>query len=150
MSTTDVGQVSGARFEITCGWCGSTRYSEARGAHGDCESCARRGGGAPALTLQELEKVPFGTLQLDAGGKVLDHEDVRRRGLVGRNLFTDVAPLARVGGFQRRYRDFLSSGEGCRTFSLPFQTGRGTVRVQIFFGRICRELSLVRIRKVLT
>jgi hypothetical protein len=107
--------------------------------------CARRKQAAPEISSQDYERIPVGLLVADACGKVLDHEHPKYRALIGRNLFTSVACLTLVDGLAGWFYEFLSGGENYQIFSLPFRIGEDELHVQIFFWRICSELSLIRI-----
>ena len=69
---------------------------------------------APIDTMSEgeLDKLPFGAIQLDRTGIILSYNrteanltgrDPRR--VIGRNFFTDVAPCTNVKEFAGRFRE---------------------------------------------
>jgi hypothetical protein len=149
MGTVDAEQTH-ASSEMLCGWCGHIiGYSTARGSRGICESCYPRVIPTPDLTRAQVDKIPLGLLLINAVGRVLDYEHQRHKPIAGRNLFAEVVPFTLVRGLQGRFRDFLASGEAGQIFNLIFRVGQNKeINVQVFFGRICAEMAMVRIKVV--
>src|SRR3954470_19824005 len=74
-----------------------------------------------------LNALPYGLLELDANGTVLYFKPDREKevyysaaDLVGRNLFTDVAPLTEAKDFQDRIKSFRRSPSPADSFNFTF------------------------------
>ena len=103
--------------------------------------------------------LPYGLLELDATGTVLHYEPVKEQNsgvrasdIVGRNFFTDVAPVEQVREFQSRFYAFMANGEATQRFALCVPANNTDVHVQIVLARINghaaqgrERLALVRI-----
>ena len=94
-------------------------------------------------------RIPFGTMHVDAAGKVIDHEDPARKSLVGSDLFKALGPRFEAELLRGRLRAFLASGEGLLRLEVMLDGGGGSSRpVSVSFGRICAETAIVRIRPI--
>lgn len=134
-------------FKIACAWCGTIiGSSQVEGSYGVCIKCRPRVILSSELTSEQVADIPLGLLQLDADGRVLNHEDPLHRSMTRRNLFTNVVPFTLVRGFREQFRDFLARGDAGRIFNLPFRSEQGEVYVRVFFGRVCGDIVLVRIK----
>ncbi|HEX8430267.1 MAG TPA: PAS domain-containing protein, partial [Longimicrobium sp.] len=99
-----------------CAWCGVMIRdgSPAPVSHGICVSCAAASGVFPienvhGLDADALDALPWGTVVLDADGRVVEYNaaeerlaGVSRRDVLGRHFFTEVAPCTSVAKFGGR------------------------------------------------
>lgn len=95
------------------------------------------------LTNGELDALPFGAIQLDREGTILQFNEYeanlsnrRAPETVGRNFFTDVAPCTNVREFQGRFREGLEMGALNVTFDyrFAFKHAPRNVRVTLFYS----------------
>jgi photoactive yellow protein len=96
-----------------------------------------------ALTNAELDALPFGAIQLDRDGTILQFNEYeanlsnrRAPETVGRNFFRDVAPCADVREFHGRFRDGVARGELHESFDyhFAFRMAPRKVRVTLFLS----------------
>lgn len=96
-----------------------------------------------ALTNAQLDALPFGAIQLDREGTILQFNEYeanlsnrRAPETVGRNFFHDVAPCTNVREFYGVFRDGLERGELNETFDyrFAFKQGPRNVRVTLFYS----------------
>ena len=98
-------------------------------------------------TTDKVVCIPFGTMHLDGRGRVLDHEDSAHREFVGRNLLKSLGPRAAAEQARKCYRAFLARGGDKLELDVVLaEAGEGERRVRFYFGRICGDLAIVRIR----
>lgn len=69
-----------------------------------------------SMTQEELDRLPFGIIQLDDTGCIRHYNDyesqlagVPRASVIGKNFFTEVAPCADVQEFAGRFREGVQS-----------------------------------------
>lgn len=69
-----------------------------------------------AMLPEELDRLPFGIIQLDDTGRILHYNDyesrlagVPRDSAVGKNFFTEVAPCTDVKDFAGRFREGVAA-----------------------------------------
>lgn len=108
---------------------------------------------APSLAI------PFGLFELDATGTVVRfsppaEQNIKelQQSIIGRNFFTEIAPIKQVKDFQARFYSFTAYGESVHKFTSRFSTEEGQIKVQILLARITEQsesgherLALVRI-----
>jgi photoactive yellow protein len=96
-----------------------------------------------ALSSAELDGLPFGAIQLDTTGTILQFNEYeanlsnrRAPDTVGRNFFLDVAPCTNVRAFHGRFVEGIERGELNESFDyhFAFQQGPRNVRVTLFFS----------------
>ena len=104
--------------------------------------------------------VPYGLLELDATGTVIRYSPAAERlncpavcDILGRNFFSEIAPMAEVNQFRARFQVFMVAGQTIDRFTTKYTTGQQRVCVQILLAHITeksaagrRQLALVRIR----
>lgn len=80
-----------------------------------------------AFSSAELDGLPFGAIQLDRAGTILQFNEYeanlsnrRAPDTVGRNFFHDVAPCTNVREFHGRFDDGIAKGELHATFDYTF------------------------------
>jgi photoactive yellow protein len=95
------------------------------------------------LTAGELDALPFGAIQLDRDGTILQFNEYeanlsnrRAPETVGRNFFRDVAPCTNVREFYGVFRDGVERGELQATFDyrFAFKQAPRNVRVTLFYS----------------
>lgn len=95
------------------------------------------------FTNAQLDKLPFGAIQLDTAGTILrfnEYEanlsDNRARDAIGRNFFRDVAPCTNVQAFHGRFAEGVERGELYETFDyrFEFKPRPRDVRVTLYFS----------------
>ena len=99
---------------------------------------------AVGLSAADLDRLPFGTIQLDREGTVLSYNraeaeltgrDPRR--VVGRNFFEQVAPCTNVREFAGRFREGVAKGELHAVFPyrFDFEMAPRDVTVTLFYSQ---------------
>lgn len=95
------------------------------------------------LTSAELDALPFGAIQLDRAGTILQFNEYeanlsnrRAPETIGRNFFTDVAPCTNVKEFHGRFAEGVERGELNVTFDymFAFRQAPRTVGVTLFYS----------------
>lgn len=95
------------------------------------------------LTNKQLDALPFGAIQLDRDGTILQFNEYeanlsnrRAPETVGRNFFRDVAPCTNVREFQGRFHEGLGRRELNVSFDyrFEFKPSPRNVRVTLFFS----------------
>lgn len=95
------------------------------------------------LSNAELDQLPFGAIQLDRAGTILQFNEYeanlsnrRAPDTVGRNFFTDVAPCTNVKDFAGRFHEGIAAGELNATFDyyFAFKQQPRNVRVTLFYS----------------
>lgn len=91
----------------------------------------------------ELNKLPFGAIQLDADGKILSFNDYEARltgrdpkAVKGKNFFTEVAPCTNVQSFAGRFREGVAkqSLHAVFPYRFDFKMAPREVTVTLFFS----------------
>jgi len=99
-----------------------------------------------------LNMLPFGLIELDATtGTVLYYKpeqaenfDAPPSEIVGRNFFTEVAPVAQARDFQDLIRNFGRSHAPAMSFNFTFLHGHRTLPVRVLLARIHEQSGLDR------
>ncbi|HEX6160995.1 MAG TPA: PAS domain-containing protein [Thermoanaerobaculia bacterium] len=80
------------------------------------------------LTAEELDRLPFGAIQLDPNGFVLAYNHTeelisgrKREDVVGKNFFTDVAPCTRVRKFYGAFQNGVDRKTLNEVFDFTFR-----------------------------
>ncbi|HEX8255735.1 MAG TPA: PAS domain-containing protein [Thermoanaerobaculia bacterium] len=91
----------------------------------------------------QLDALPFGAIQLDLDGRILQFNEYeanlsnrRAPDTVGRNFFNDVAPCTNVREFYGRFKEGVDGGELNVTFDyrFEFRMAPRNVRVTLFYS----------------
>jgi photoactive yellow protein len=97
-------------------------------------------GAVARLSPEELDRLPYGLITLDANGRVIHYNDTESRlvGLpkervLGRSFFADVAPCTRVREFEGRFLELARDPIRVRvqSFDFVFRFARGEHHVSI-------------------
>jgi photoactive yellow protein len=96
-----------------------------------------------AMTIEEVDDLPYGFIVLDAEGQVLLYNRYESRmsriapeQVVGQNFFRDIAPCTRVEAFYGRFRALVSDvSRQSDTFAFRFHFLHGAQNVTVQFAR---------------
>jgi photoactive yellow protein len=113
--------------------------------------------GSPSQTI------PFGLFELDPAGIVIRYspaaernDPVLQQNILGRDFFTEIAPVEQVKDFRDRFHVFMAHGESVQKFTSTLSLDHGQIRVQILLARITEQseqgrkrLALVHIRPLI-
>ncbi len=85
-----------------------------------------------------LDELPFGVLQLDNKGKVLNYNEyesglsgLQKRNVIGRNFFTDIAPCTDLNEFRGEFEKLVAHKRLRATFRYYFPFPRNPREVEI-------------------
>ena len=91
-----------------------------------------------SLSPDEIDKLPFGAIQLDATGQVLSYNDTEsaitgrtKEAVIGRNFFRDIAPCCDKPAFRGVFDDGVRSGNLNAIFDYVFDYRMNPTRVKI-------------------
>jgi photoactive yellow protein len=134
---------------MNCVWCGKETKVYL------CSECEQVSTGIPGLSKEELDKLPFGVIELNRDGVIISfnqaEEGLSRRSKVdaiGRNFFTEVAPCADVQDFRGRFDEFLTKDSLSENFDYVYYFGSRAVAVMITFLRVNQQIALVLSKRV--
>ena len=100
-------------------------------------------GDVDSLSGSQLDALPFGAIQLDRDGTILQFNEYeanlsnrRAPDTVGRNFFLDVAPCTNVREFHGRFQEGIERGELHATFdyTFAFKTRPRDVAVTLYYS----------------
>lgn len=95
------------------------------------------------FTNAQLDALPFGAIQLDGDGRILQFNEYeanlsnrRAPDTIGRNFFSEVAPCTNVREFYGRFRTGVEQGELNVSFDyrFEFRMAPRNVRVTLFYS----------------
>ncbi|MDQ3280196.1 MAG: PAS domain-containing protein [Acidobacteriota bacterium] len=98
---------------------------------------------ADALTNAQLDALPFGAIQLDTDGRILQFNEYeanlsnrRAPDTIGRNFFNEVAPCTNVREFYGRFSEGVQSGALNASFDyrFEFRMAPRNVRVTLYYS----------------
>ena len=104
---------------------------------------------ADDLTAAELDRLPFGMIQIDATGRILKFNAVESRlaaldqqQQIGKHFFTQVAPCTKVQAFYGRFKEGVMQEYLDTTFSFhfAFRQNPRDVMVRLFYSRRTRSV----------
>jgi photoactive yellow protein len=104
---------------------------------------------ADAMTVDELDALPYGMIQLDASGRILKYNAVESRlaslpqeQAIGKQFFTEVAPCTKVQRFYGRFKDGVvrESLDAAFEFHFAFKQAPRDVTVRLFYSRRTRTV----------
>ncbi|HEX7240584.1 MAG TPA: PAS domain-containing protein [Longimicrobiaceae bacterium] len=108
---------------------------------------------AEVLTEDELDRLPFGVIQLSTLGRVLRYNraeaelaGMEAAGVVGRNFFTEIAPCTRVQKFYGAFLEGVARGELNELFPFEFEFRDGRRRdvvISMFYSRTSDSVWVV-------
>ncbi len=101
-------------------------------------SLAELGHTVESLDVNDLDACPFGVIQLDRQGRILQYNryeeslaNCKREDVLGKSFFFDVAPCTRVRAFYGRFLDGVERGSLNASFGFVFPFAAGPRRVEI-------------------
>ncbi|MDF1506157.1 PAS domain-containing protein [Roseisolibacter sp. H3M3-2] len=105
-----------------------------------------------AMTPAELDALPYGMIQLDAGGRILKYNAVESRlaslpqaQAIGKQFFTEIAPCTKVQAFYGRFREGVirESLDVTFQFHFAFKQHPRDVTVRLFYSRRTRSVWVI-------
>ncbi len=104
---------------------------------------------ADDLPEDQLDRLPFGAIQLDTDGRVLKYNSyesrlagVQKSNALGKNFFTEVAPCTNVKDFYGRFKAGVEKQTLHEKFRyhFAFKTNPVDVTVTLFYSDITRSV----------
>jgi photoactive yellow protein len=104
---------------------------------------------ADHMTPAELDRLPYGMIQLDASGRILKYNAVESRlasldqqATIGKQFFTEVAPCTKVQAFYGRFKEGVTREQLDATFKFhfAFKQAPRDVTVRLFYSRRTRSV----------
>jgi photoactive yellow protein len=104
---------------------------------------------ADSMSGDELDQLPYGMIQLDAGGRILRFNAVESRlaslpqqQQIGKHFFTEVAPCTKVQEFYGRFKEGVLREEldTAFQFHFAFKQNPRDVTVRLFYSRRTRSV----------
>ena len=104
---------------------------------------------ADTMSTDELDKLPYGMIQLDATGRILNYNAVesklaslRKEDAIGKQFFTEIAPCARVQDFYGRFKEGVirESLDTSFRFHFAFKQNPRDVTVRLLYSRRTRTV----------
>ena len=104
---------------------------------------------ADDMSPEELDRLPYGMIQLDLHGRILQFNAVESRlaslpqsQQVGRNFFTQVAPCTKVQDFYGRFKEGVAREalDSSFRFHFAFKQNPRDVTVRLFYSRRTRSV----------
>ncbi len=96
-----------------------------------------------AMTPEELDRLPYGIIQLDEQGRIHHYNDyesqlagVPRESAIGKNFFTEVAPCTDVQEFAGRFHEGVAA-RNLNTrfrFTFDFKPRKRDVLITLFYS----------------
>jgi photoactive yellow protein len=137
-----------------CVWCDKELRPEEVKRGNLCPDCNQVSTGIPGLDKEELNKLPFGVIELNRNGEIIAFNQAEaslsRRAqteAIGKNFFSEIAPCSNVKEFHGRFEEFLDSDNLSERFDYAYYFGADVVNVQITFLRVNKQLALVLSRR---
>lgn len=139
---------------LACIWCTKelTKDESERGCL--CSTCDQVATGVPGLSDEQLDRLPFGVIELDRCGTIISYNQTEERlsglpkaRIVGRNFFK-VAPCADVKEFRGRFEAFLDGDNLSELFDFKYYFGTYVVDVQLTFLRVNKQVAFVLSRRM--
>jgi photoactive yellow protein len=104
---------------------------------------------ADRMTPEELDRAPYGMIQLDATGRILNYNAVEsslaslsKEAAIGKQFFTEIAPCAKVQDFYGRFKEGVirESLDTSFRFHFAFKQNPRDVTVRLFYSRRTRTV----------
>ncbi len=104
---------------------------------------------ADGMTPEELDRAPYGLIQLDAAGRILNYNAVesrlaslRKEDAIGKQFFTEIAPCTRVQDFYGRFKEGVirESLDTSFRFHFAFKQNPRDVTVRLLYSRRTRTV----------
>lgn len=139
---------------MSCLWC-EKDMTPVEAEHGNlCPECEQVSRGLPRLTDEQLDKLPFGIIELDRSGRIIKYNQTEeaRSGVpkvkvVGRNFFK-IAPCTDVREFRGRFESFLDGNNRIEHFDFTYYFETHAIDVQITFLKVSKQLAFVLSKRI--
>lgn len=104
---------------------------------------------ADRMTADELDRLPYGMIQLDATGRVLNYNAVESRlaslpqaDAIGRQFFTEIAPCTKVQEFYGRFKEGVirEALDTSFRFHFAFKQNPRDVTVRLLYSKRTRTV----------
>jgi len=104
---------------------------------------------ADCMNPDELDRLPYGMIQLDSDGRILKFNAVESRlasipqqEQVGKHFFTEVAPCTRVQAFYGRFKEGVQREvlDTSFSFHFAFKQNPRDVTVRLFYSKRTRSV----------
>ncbi len=104
------------------------------------------------MSPNDLDRLPFGMIQLDGSGRILKYNAVESRlasleqqAQIGRNFFSEVAPCTKVQAFYGRFKEGVvrEQLDTTFTFHFAFKQNPRDVTVRMLYSRRTRSVWVV-------
>jgi photoactive yellow protein len=104
---------------------------------------------ADSMTAEELDRLPYGIIQLDPAGRILNYNAVESRlasltkeNAIGKQFFTEIAPCTRVQEFYGRFKDGVihEALDTSFRFHFAFKQAPRDVTVRLLYSKRTRTV----------
>ncbi|PHX66084.1 MAG: hypothetical protein CK550_01665 [Gemmatimonadetes bacterium] len=104
---------------------------------------------ADTMSTEELDKLPYGMIQLDATGRILNYNAVesklaslKKEDAIGKQFFTEIAPCTKVQDFYGRFKEGVirESLDTSFRFHFAFKQNPRDVTVRLLYSRRTRTV----------
>lgn len=104
---------------------------------------------ADDMTPEELDRLPYGIIQLDQQGRIMKFNAVESRlaslpqaQQIGKHFFTEVAPCTKVQAFYGRFKEGVlhEALDATFRFHFAFKQAPRDVTVRLFYSRRTRSV----------
>ncbi len=104
---------------------------------------------ADRMTPEELDRAPYGIIQLDASGRILKYNAVesklaslRKEDAIGKQFFTEIAPCTKVQEFYGRFKEGVihESLDTSFRFHFAFKQHPRDVTVRLLYTKRTRTV----------
>ncbi len=101
------------------------------------------------MSPEELDRAPYGMIQLDATGRILNYNAVesklaslRKEDAIGKQFFTEVAPCTKVQDFYGRFKEGVirESLDTSFRFHFAFKQNPRDVTVRLLYSKRTRTV----------
>lgn len=104
---------------------------------------------ADLMSAEELDRAPYGMIQLDASGRILNYNAVEsklaslsKEDAIGKQFFTEIAPCTKVQEFYGRFKEGVihESLDATFRFHFAFKQNPRDVTVRLLYSRRTRTV----------
>jgi photoactive yellow protein len=104
---------------------------------------------ADTMSAEDLDKLPYGMIQLDASGRVLNYNAIEsklaslsKEDAIGKQFFTEIAPCTRVQEFYGRFKEGVirEALDTSFRFHFAFKQNPRDVTVRLLYSRRTRTV----------
>ncbi len=107
---------------------------------------------AESMAPEELDRLPYGMIQLDSTGRILNYNavesklaSIRKEDAIGKQFFTEIAPCTKVQEFYGRFTEGVihESLDASFHFHFAFKQSPRDVTVRLLYSRRTRTVWVV-------